>query len=364
MKKALPFLLILLLALPAFAVTFSELNGNAAMDGVLGGTFTDPSGASFPLTWTVELTQYGDLTFILKENGTDARLSGLQSLTSTYQVDISTIYGYLPMYTARVTGNDRIYNAVRFTMADEFEYLPDLGDLTIVITGNGYTYTLDPVNLAPAWEVLYPAPEGSVGFVFYDKGEYTDGWRYLEAAPADLKLVNGVPTVDESAPGYDGAEDEFIFGYYRSGADGKNLFVNGTDMYYYVDCTDKEVGSGMKNTQLLVQAMGKAAYEKPSGDKTSPYYAAKMCDELVYTDSTGKVIDDWFLPSREELDLIYTALYKKRRGDFPDTYYNDYWSSTEYVMFPNTAWYQYFSDGDTYDGSRDYYFRVRPVRAF
>ena len=97
------------------------------------------------------------------------------------------------------------------------------------------------------------------GIIFYDKGNKTDGWRYLEAAPADLKLVNGVPTVDENAPGYDGAEDEFIFGYYRSGADGKNLFVNGTDMYYYVDCTEKEVGSGMKNTQLLVQAMGKAA---------------------------------------------------------------------------------------------------------
>lgn len=28
-----------------------------------------------------------------------------------------------------------------------------------------------------------PGPAG--GYVFYDKGEYTDGWRYLECAPED-----------------------------------------------------------------------------------------------------------------------------------------------------------------------------------
>ena len=34
------------------------------------------------------------------------------------------------------------------------------------------------------------------GVIFYDKGEYSDGWRYLEAAPADLVLLDGVPTID------------------------------------------------------------------------------------------------------------------------------------------------------------------------
>ena len=365
MKQTLLFLLSLALAVPAaFAVGYINSNGNARTDGVLSGTFSNPAGASFPLEWTLELSTYGDVIFVLKENGTDARLSGLQTLTSTYEVTIATVYGVFPAYTAKVTQNGKIYNALRFTMGEEFDYLPDLGELDITITGNGYTYRLGTVDPAPAWDVLYPVPEGSVGFVFYDKGEYSDGWRYLEAAPADLKLVNGVPTVDEKTPGYDGAEDEFVFGYYRKSPDGKNLFINGTDLYNYVDCTEKEVGSGLPNTKLLVLAMGNAAYEKASGDKTTDLYAAKLCEDLVYTDPEGNVIDDWFLPSREELNLIYTNLYKRNKGNFQDNYYDDYWSSTEYVMFPNTAWYQYFSDGDTYDGSRDYYFRVRPVRAF
>ena len=179
MKKTLLFLLILALAVPAaFAVGYVNSNGNARTDGVLSGTFSDPAGASFPLEWTLELSTYGDVIFVLKENGTDARLSGLQTLTSTYEVTIATVYGVFPAYTAKVTQNGKIYNALRFTMGEEFDYLPDLGELDITITGNGYTYRLGTVDPAPAWDVLYPVPEGSVGFVFYDKGEYSDGWRY------------------------------------------------------------------------------------------------------------------------------------------------------------------------------------------
>ena len=46
----------------------------------------------------------------------------------------------------------------------------------------------------------------SGGIVFYDKGEYSDGWRYLEVAPADLRVVTGTPSVDKSDPWYDFSE--------------------------------------------------------------------------------------------------------------------------------------------------------------
>ena len=37
------------------------------------------------------------------------------------------------------------------------------------------------------------------GYIFYDRGYYENGWRYLEAAPADMKVINGVPTVDATS---------------------------------------------------------------------------------------------------------------------------------------------------------------------
>ena len=366
MKKTLLFLLVLAMTVTAaFAVTvaFSDNNGTALSEE-MPGTFSTGAVGGLPLTWTVEISTYGDFSFVLKENGVDAKLSGMQTVASTYEVVISSKLGFSFPYTARVIRNGSTYNGLKFTMGEEFDYLSEFGTVEIVITGNGCTYDLGSVDLSAALAALYPIPEGSVGFVFYDKGEYSDGWRYLEAAPADLKLVNGVPTVDENTPGYDKGEDEFLFGYYRTSADGKNLFVNGDTLYYYLDCTDKEVGTGMRNTELLVNAMGDAAYEQVTGSKTTALYAAKVCADLVYVDGEGNVIDGWFLPSREELALMFTVLKQKKTGNFPDTYYDDYWSSSEYVMFPNTAWYQYFTDGDTYDGNRDYYFRVRPVRAF
>ena len=374
MKKTLLFLLVLAAAFSvAYAASsasvgsvtaaFTDNEGNALSEE-LPGTFAASTGAAQPLTWTVEISGYGDFSFVLRENGVDARLSGMQTAASTYEVVISSKLGFSFPYTARVIRNGSTYNGLKFTMGEEFGYLSEFGAVGIVITGNGCTYDLGSVDLSGALGVLYPVPEGSVGFVFYDKGEYSDGWRYLEAAPADLKLVNGVPTVDGKTPGYDSGEDEFVFGFYRTSADGKNLFVNGETLYNYVDCTDKEVGSGMRNTELLVKAMGDSAYEQVTGGKTTAIYAAKVCADLVYTDEDGNVIDGWVLPSRDELNLMYTVLKQKQTGNFPDTYYDDYWSSTEYVMFPNTAWYQFFTDGDTYDGNRDYYFRVRPVRAF
>ena len=55
------------------------------------------------------------------------------------------------------------------------------------------------------------------GYIFYDKGYYSDGWRYLEAAPADLRVIDGVPTVDVNTPGYDSDlrhNGYFSLGYY------------------------------------------------------------------------------------------------------------------------------------------------------
>ncbi len=163
------------------------------------------------------------------------------------------------------------------------------------------------------------------GIVFYDKGYYSDGWRYLEAATADL--------------------GEYVFGYYRPNG-GDDMFVG----------TSTAVGAGKPNTELLIEMMdieGKA-YSDSSGTKTVEYAARKCFDY----ESEG--YSDWFLPSKEELNLMYTNLHKAGLGSFTALWY---WSSSEYSG--SGAWGQSFhSGGQGSDCSRIFNFYVRPVRAF
>ena len=167
------------------------------------------------------------------------------------------------------------------------------------------------------------------GLVFYDKGFYSDGWRYLEAALYDIM---------------DGGSGScyYIFGYYRP--ESVNLTVG----------TAFAIGSGKFNTERLVKYMdidGKA-YSDGSGEGVKEY-AARKCLDYEYGG-----YDDWFLPSKDELNLMYENLHRKGLGSF--AYYD--WSSSEY--YESYALRQYFSSGSQNVGDRDYESRVRPVRAF
>jgi len=168
----------------------------------------------------------------------------------------------------------------------------------------------------------------SGGYVFYDKGSYSNGWRYLEAAPAGW-------SGDAADPGY-------AFGYYRP--EGTNLVVS----------TGTGIGSGKGNTDLLVTAMGDAAYSTLSGSTTTTHYAAKMCTEY-----RGGGNADWFLPSKDELNQMYRNLSLNNLGGFSDTFY---WSSSEYYAL--FAFVQYFRNGNHGSDGRASRSRVRPVRAF
>jgi hypothetical protein len=99
------------------------------------------------------------------------------------------------------------------------------------------------------------------------------------------------------------------------------------------------IGTGQANTKDIV-------------NRCSQISAARLCDNL---DLNG--FNDWFLPSKEELNLMYQQ--KKNIGGFGDGLY---WSST--AVNSSFAWLQAFSNGrkDTSYKSAD--FNVRAVRAF
>jgi len=95
---------------------------------------------------------------------------------------------------------------------------------------------------------------------------------------------------------------------------------------------------GEVNTQLLVEALGDASY------------AAKICDDLV---AFG--FDDWYLPSRAELDAIFKQNYLISGYSL-----DDYWSSTETAT--NMAYTISFESGALNSPTKNQARRCRCVR--
>ena len=87
--------------------------------------------------------------------------------------------------------------------------------------------------------------------------------------------------------------------------------------------------------------------------------AASVCDNL-----TSGGFTDWYLPSTDELGMMYVNLHLQGLGGFAS---NFYWSSTEAKNTGGTgAWIQGFSNLEGYAGyhGKSYTYSVRAVRAF
>lgn len=153
------------------------------------------------------------------------------------------------------------------------------------------------------------------GWIFYDKGYSSDGWRYLEAAPEDHSLA--------------------IWGC------DKNFVFNIDDGVY--SSSGYRIGYGRLNTQTIIN------------NCNEPGIAAKVAASY-----SGGGQNDWFLPSCVELELMYENLYKKGIGNFTDDYY---WSSTEHNA--STVYLLLFSRGYKVTLGKSYGRKaVRAVRAF
>jgi len=121
-------------------------------------------------------------------------------------------------------------------------------------------------------------------------------------------------------------------GYFPWGCYGTNIYGTSTAL-----------GTGMANTLAIVNWCG----QRP--------IAASVCNDLVLNG-----YDDWYLPSRDELSLMYQNLRTQNLGNFS---YNWYWSSSQ--SSSGYAWDVNFDNGDVSDFSdKDSNGQVRAVRAF
>ena len=162
------------------------------------------------------------------------------------------------------------------------------------VDGSGAVYLPgDTITAGGANIVLHaqfigdPGPGG--GYVFHDKGSYSDGWRYLEAAPS----------------GWDGTMDPV------------EDWSNVDDVL--IGTTETVIGSGSDNTDDIIGQDGHSSS------------AAKLCRDFG---------DEWFLPSKDELNGMYNNLHRNGIGGFASDFY---WSSSEGSSYH--AWKQDFSDG-------------------
>ena len=183
------------------------------------------------------------------------------------------------------------------------------------------TTTLAPPTTTTVAPVLYEVgdvgPGG--GIVFYVDLTRPAGSQYFEAACAGWQNNCDGATADPRA-------EWGCYGTPITGADGL------------------VIGTGEQNTTAIVNGC------------TDAGIAADLADD--YSHNT---LDDWFLPSLDELNQMYTNLHSASTplGGFSS---DGYWSSSDYVGYD--AWAQGFNYGSQGNVTKYYPGNVRPVRAF
>jgi uncharacterized protein (TIGR02145 family) len=175
----------------------------------------------------------------------------------------------------------------------------------------------DEIVFETSYAIGQQGPAG--GLIFYDKGFYSDGWRYLEANQTDFSF-------------------------------GGVVWWNGTWNYQNEIgiSPNSNLGDGKANTLLIIEA------------NNNLNNAAKVCNDFVYNGYS-----DWYLPSIGELELMCQNLYSEGIGNFADSFY---WSSTDTNKIRNAHWIQFSSSPDNCvvrtDLGRNMENLVRPIRQF
>lgn len=158
------------------------------------------------------------------------------------------------------------------------------------------------------------------GYVFYDKGSYSDGWRYIECAKSDKGSIRW----------WDSSITVFC-----------NLTSANPNFYVF--------GAGRENTETIITKSGSLLY---------------MASGIIHVPSMGGN-DSWYLPSVLEQCEMWVQLKDYNIGNFKaGTYYwtsNDYDKDNAYAMYTNDP----SETGRCYQRakySNNYY--VRPIRYF
>lgn len=242
-------------------------------------------------------------------NGTTTMVSGNVVNTGGYPVNERGIC-WSPTVTTptlansrqAATGPNNNYSVTISALSTGTTYYARAYATTVAGTSYG-----QPISFRSSYSVSGAGPSG--GLVFYDKTTYSNGWRYLEAAPSD-----------QSTQSPWGCRGTLI----------SNLLAG--------------LGEGLGNTNRIVSLC------------PAPTIAARICNDAVING-----YDDWYLPNRDEAFNMYTVLKLNGRGNFLN---QPYQTSTETNSLQNVT--VSFSNGSnvTYFKNDSATLRVRAVRRF
>jgi len=174
------------------------------------------------------------------------------------------------------------------------------------------------------------------GIVFYDAGPRSSGDRYFEVGPVETEVA-GIPWKPLT---FNDKQTPLYIGTASASAKVQRVLA-------------KAFGMGEANTSKIVQRY------------RGGNYPARYASTLVFGG-----YNDWYLPSKEELRLVYRTLgtATPRLGNLGKSFY---WTSSEYDL--NNAWTVNFKDGQEFDREKWRVpdaaigmkaIRTRPIRSF
>jgi hypothetical protein len=298
------------------------LSGSTTVSPVTTTTYTlTATNTAGSVTATTTVTVSSELTITYNGNGNTAGTIPVDP-SSPYQSGVTvTVFGNTGNLT-RINDGGTSYRLTGWNIKAD-------GSGAYYTEGSTFIMGASNVTLYAQWAPYALRDIGPAGgYIFYDKGNYYKAdFRIVKAAPDPVPIT---PTYSdwrylEAAPSDQSINVEWgCYGTLISGADGT------------------AVGTGAQNT-IDIEA-----------GCTTPGIAADLCANL----SLGGY-SDWFLPSKDELNLMYINLKFSGVGGFAD---GTYWSSSE--SSANTAWGQHFLSGSQANYTKNSSLRVRAVRAF
>ncbi len=277
-----------------------------------GGWFTSASFSSGTETTGIATDSTGNKSFYAKWTVNTYSVSfdpsGGDAITTVINVEYGKAYGTLP--SSKKTGESFLG-----WWTDPACTGNKVTDKTILTTASDHTL----------YAKHMPPTDG--GWVFHDKGEITEGWRYLAASL--------VASETHLAWGPTGTDDQF----------------------YIFEYPYTQLGHGKEATDTIV------AHANWNSNEYAPTYCANL-------EAAGH--DDWFLPNIAELKLMHAVLHVNGLGNFCEDEYsahNLYWSSLGAKLSTDTngsSLYFRFLDGwiSSPGTTQATVMMVRPIRRY